>query len=170
MGREEEERGKGDVLGRRLCKRQFKTSDDDESLRKCNKNISWCLDPHMYALLGRIIDVILQHARIHHAYANQHEPSENAADGVEVDLHFSEPGVHDEVEKGDEDDERDGVEVLQQVVGRAMECHFAGLRDQVVPDLDPADKVEGEEEEDLVTCVSEDELQRGRGYDVPCSS
>jgi hypothetical protein len=38
---------------------------------------------------------------------------------------------------------------LQEVVGGAVEGHFAGLRDEVVPDLDPADEVEGEEEEDL---------------------
>jgi hypothetical protein len=53
------------------------------------------------------------------------------------------------IEKGNEDDEGDGVEVLQEVVGGAVEGHFAGLRDEVVPDLDPADEVEGEEEEDL---------------------
>jgi hypothetical protein len=38
---------------------------------------------------------------------------------------------------------------LQEVVGRAVQCHGPGLRDEVVPDLDPADEVEGEEEEDL---------------------
>ena len=30
-----------------------------------------------------------------------------------------------------------------------MQCHISSLRDEIVPNLDPADKVEGEEEEEL---------------------
>lgn len=53
------------------------------------------------------------------------------------------------IEEGNEDDESDWVEVLEEIVGCAVECHFACLRDEVVPDLDPAYEVEGEEKEDL---------------------
>jgi mono/diheme cytochrome c family protein len=92
---------------------------------------------------------MLQHARIHHGNRNQDKSGEDAADGIEVDFHFSQPGVDDEVEEGNEDDQGNRIEVLQEVVGRAVQCHGPGLRDEVVPDLDPADEVEGEEEEDL---------------------
>ena len=45
------------------------------------------------------------------------------------------------IEEWDEDDESDWVEILQKIVGGAMECHFTGLGDKVVPDLDPANEV-----------------------------
>lgn len=53
------------------------------------------------------------------------------------------------IEEWDEDDESDWVEILQKIVGGAMECHFTGLGDKVVPDLDPANEVEWKEEKDL---------------------
>ena len=50
----------------------------------------------------------------------------------------------------DECKHEDCRQVLHQVVGRAAEIHLAGLGDQVVEDLSPADREEGEEEEVLV--------------------
>lgn len=49
------------------------------------------------------------------------------------------------IKEGDEYNEGDGVEVLQEVVGGAMQGHFPRLRDEVVPYLYPAYKVEREE-------------------------
>ena len=54
------------------------------------------------------------------------------------------------IKKGNERKHEDCRQVLHQVVGRASEIHLAGLRDQVVEDLSPADCEEGEEEEVLV--------------------
>ena len=53
------------------------------------------------------------------------------------------------IEERDEYYEGNRVKVLQKVVGSSVQRHFTSLRDQVVPDLDPADEVEWEEEEDL---------------------
>lgn len=54
------------------------------------------------------------------------------------------------VKKGDEDYEGDWIEVLEKVVGGAVQSHIAGLRDEVVPDLNPADEVEREKEKYLI--------------------
>ncbi|SRR5690625_4486537 len=62
------------------------------------------------------------------------------------------------VKERDEDAERDGVEILQQVVWRSVQSHLAGLRDEIVPHLVPADEVERKEQEHL-TLVRIDRLR-----------
>jgi hypothetical protein len=66
----------------------------------------------MNALLGADVDIVLQHARIHHTYAYEHKTSEDAADGIEVNLEFAQSRIDDKIQEGDENDQSDGVEVL----------------------------------------------------------
>lgn len=73
------------------------------------------------------------------------------------------------VKERDEYDERDRVKVLQKVVGSAVQCHFTGLGDKVIPDLNPADEVEWEEEKDLNWNVSIQNRPQV-GCHRPCSS
>ena len=65
-----------------------------------------------------------------------------------MDLHLSEPGPEEEVANRDQDDEREGVEVREDVVGEPIELHDGGLRDQVVVQLVVGEPVEGEPKED----------------------
>lgn len=49
------------------------------------------------------------------------------------------------VKKWDEDTQGDRVKVLQEIVRRSMQRHLSSLRDKIVPNLDPANKIEWEE-------------------------
>lgn len=73
------------------------------------------------------------------------------------------------VKERDEYDESDRVKILQKVVGSAVQCHFTGLGDKVIPDLDPTHEVEREEEKDLDRKVG---IQCNLQVDcyIPCSS
>ena len=53
------------------------------------------------------------------------------------------------IKEWDEDDQSNGIEVLQKVVWGAVQRHRSSLRDQIVPDLNPADEVQREEKEEL---------------------
>ena len=65
-----------------------------------------------------------------------------------MDSHFAEGGVDEQVHDGDKDDQSDGIDVLQEIVGDAVQLHFRGLRDEIVEHLVVADPVDGEEDED----------------------
>jgi hypothetical protein len=54
------------------------------------------------------------------------------------------------IKKGNERKHEDCRQVLHQVVWRVPKIHLAGLGDQVVENLSPADGEEGEEEEVLI--------------------
>jgi hypothetical protein len=41
------------------------------------------------------------------------------------------------------------IKILQQIVWSAVQRHGPGLRDEIVPDLDPAHEVERQEQEEL---------------------
>ena len=76
------------------------------------------------------------------------EAEGDAADWFERDTPFAQERVDDAVDKWDEDDDGDGVEVLHQIVWDAVAGHLARLRDEVVAELavaDPVDWVDGED-------------------------
>jgi hypothetical protein len=54
------------------------------------------------------------------------------------------------VEEWNENDERDGVQVLEKIIWRSVQRHLAGLGDEIVPYLNPAYEVERKEQEDLM--------------------
>jgi hypothetical protein len=110
---------------------------------------------------------VLEDAGVDHAERGAEEAEGDAADGVEVDVGFSEGGIDDDfcfvsmlfesnrrevltIEKRDERKHKDCRQVLHQVVRRVPKIHLACLGDQVVEDLSPADGEEGEEEEVLI--------------------
>jgi hypothetical protein len=61
--------------------------------------------------------------------------------------HFCAPMLHTRltVKKRNEDDQGNRIKILKQIVWSAVQRHSPGLRDEVVPDLDPADEVEWQE-------------------------
>ena len=83
------------VLLWRLCEGQFQPCNDDECLRERDENIRRRLNPYVYALCRRVIDVVLQYARIYHGDRDQEEPSKNARDGIEIDFELAQCGVDD---------------------------------------------------------------------------
>lgn len=70
-----------------------------------------------------------------HGEGGEHEAKGHALDGSEADVGFAEGRVQEVVHDGDEDDEGDGVEVGDDVVGDAVALHGGGLRGEVVVHL-----------------------------------
>jgi len=71
---------------------------------------------------------------------------------IHKSVHYSNvsvPGKRLTVKKRDEDDQGDRIEVLKQIIWSAVERHGSGLRDEIVPDLDPAHEVKRQEQEEL---------------------
>jgi hypothetical protein len=85
---------------------------------------------------------------ISHSCRCKHKAEEDTSDGAEVDSESAESGVDEQVHDGDKDNQRDGIDVLQEIVGDAVQLHFRGLRDKIVEHLVVADPVDGEEDED----------------------
>lgn len=50
------------------------------------------------------------------------------------------------IQQRDKDNQGNRVEVLQEIVRCSVQGHLAGLRDEIIPDLSPADEVEWKEE------------------------
>lgn len=69
-------------------------------------------------------------------------------DRGEADAALAEEGVDEAIADGDEDDEGEGVQVGEDVVGEAVEFHDGGLGGQVVVELVVRDPVEGVPQED----------------------
>jgi hypothetical protein len=79
-----------------LGKCQLESRDDNERFGKRDKDIRRSLDPHMYAPGRRDVDIMLQHAGVYHGHRGEHEASEDAGDGVEVDFQLAEAGVDED--------------------------------------------------------------------------
>lgn len=103
----------------------------------------------MDALWGRVVDVMLEHSCVHHGDRSHDETSSHLQDWTEVDLVLAKQWIYHEVKKRDEDDQGDRIEVLKQIIWSAVERHGSGLRDEIVPDLDPAHEVKRQEQEEL---------------------
>jgi len=69
-------------------------------------------------------------------------------DRGEVDAASAEEGVDDAIADGDKDDEGEGIQVGEDVVGDAVELHDGGLGGQVVVELVVGDPVEGVPQKD----------------------
>lgn len=103
----------------------------------------------MFTAGAHRVDVMLDNARRDHGERGQGESSGDLLNGREVDAHLPEPRVYNEVHDRDDDDDEDGVELGDDVVGCAAEVHGVGLRDEVVCHLVVGEPVEGVPEENL---------------------
>lgn len=61
-------------------------------------------------------------------------------------------GLRLTVKEWDKNAQSNGVQVLQKIIGRPVQRHRSRLGDEIVPNLDPADKVKWEEKKHLNTC------------------
>ena len=75
---------------------------------------------------AHLVDVVLKDTCIDHRNTDNDEASRDALDGAEVDALPAQEGVDVVVEDGDEDDDRDGVQVLDQIVRSAVDRHSGG--------------------------------------------
>ena len=139
------------VLGG-LCERVLEASHGCEDLGETHEDVGHGLDPdvergadlvavgvlaavHVLAADGGVVDVVLDDGCGDHCEGGEHEAEEHALDGGELDALLAEEGVEEVVDDGDEDDEGDGVEVSDDVVGDAVEGHGRGLGHEVVVHL-----------------------------------
>jgi len=97
----------------------------------------------------RIVDELLENGGVQHGKSGDEETGVDALDRGEVDSHLPESGVDDLVEDGDENDDGDGVQVLNQVVGGSVQGHAGSDGAQITIDLGVAQPEEGEPTEHL---------------------
>lgn len=103
-----------------------------------------------HVVVGRAdVDLVLDDGGKGHGERREDEPPRDTGDGVHGEAALAEEGVDDLVEDGDEDDDDDRVNVLQLVIGHAVQLHLARLRDEVGVELVVDDPVDRVEEEDL---------------------
>jgi len=131
----------------------LETGDRGEDLGETNKHVGDGLHPdsdgglffarvHVFAARALLIDVVLDDCGGNHGEGSHGESDGHALDGGEADAGLAEGGVEEIVDNGDEDDEGDGVEIGDDIVGNTAEFHGGGLRRQVVVHLVVGDPIE----------------------------
>lgn len=133
------------VLGG-LGEGELQTGNRCENLGETDEHVRNGLRPHvdgresvarvhvLAALAGRI-DVVLDDSGADHGEGREQETECDTLDGRELDAGLAKCGVEEVVDNGDEDDERDGVQVGDDVVGDTVTLHGGGLGGQVVVHL-----------------------------------
>jgi hypothetical protein len=74
---------------------------------------------------------VLHNGGVSHAYRGEAEADSNAHNRSQLDASFAENWVDDAVEERGEDQDRDRVEVLHEIVRHAVALHLSGLRNKV---------------------------------------
>lgn len=96
-----------------------------------------------------LIDVVLHDGGGNHGEGGDDETSCHTLDGGEGDADLAETGVEKVIDEGDHDDDGDGVEVLDNIVGDTVELQGGGLGGEVTGHLIVGEEEDREEEEDL---------------------
>lgn len=133
------------VLGG-LCKGEFETRDRGEDFRETNQDVGHGLHPYVdgRGLVARVhelaagtalVDVVLDDGGRDHGQGPEDEAKGHALDGRKVNVCLAQGGVQEVVDNRDEDDERDGVQVGDDVVGYTVQRHSGSLGDEVVVHL-----------------------------------
>lgn len=89
----------------------------------------------VFAAGAELVDIVLGDGGDDHAGAGDDETSSDTLQWGEVESHAAETGVDEAVEDGDEDDQGEGVEVVNDIVGHTIEFHGCGLGGEVVQHL-----------------------------------
>lgn len=116
----------------------FERGDGCHDFREADQHVRHGLHPHIdrgWARAVRIsgvvaagrepVDVHLNDARGDHGHTGQREPKSDTLDRCKVDAGLAERWVNDEVHQWDKDDDTDGIEVLDNVVGDAVQFQDA---------------------------------------------
>lgn len=95
------------------------------------------------------VDVLLHYSRRYHGRRAEEETNRHTLDRGKGEAQLAEGGVDDMVKDGNHDDDRDGVEVLDNVVRDTVALQGRGLRSQVSGHLVIGQVEQRQEEEDL---------------------
>lgn len=98
---------------------------------------------------SRAVDDVLNNGGVCEADGSEEETNGDAGNRLELDLELAEDGVDNHVQNRDEDNNRDGVEVLHQIVGHAVALHLTSLGNEVARELGVAHPEDGVEGKDL---------------------
>lgn len=96
-----------------------------------------------------LVDVVLHDSGGNHGKRGNEETSGHTLDGGESDANLAETGVQEVVDEGNHDDNGDGVQVLDNVVGDTVKLHGTSLDGQITSHLVVGQEEDGQEEEDL---------------------
>lgn len=135
--------------------------DVGEDLRDTDQDVGETLSPDVdggrvtvftvgvVAAGAHLVDVVLHDGRGNHGQGGDDETSCHTLDGGEGDAKLAETGVQKVVDEGNHDDDGDGVQVLDDIVGNSVKLHGGGLGGQVTGHLVVGEEEDGQEEEDL---------------------
>ena len=174
---EGESLNKGSHVARGFGESVFERRDASEDLRDGDENISTGLSPDIdvdcWASHGTVaaersgeetrgvvpahrflVDVVLDDGCPDHGQSAGVETCSDFLDGAEVDLHLSQDRVEPEIADWDEDDECEGIEVGEDVIGETVQGHNSGLRGKVVVQLVVGDPVKWIPQENGTSCES----------------
>ena len=133
------------VLGG-FCKGKLESSNRCEDLGESDENVRNGLGPdvkwgwvvaavHVLSAGALGIDVVLDNGSGDHGERRKDETESDTLDRSEANVCLAESGVEEVVYDRDEDDERDGVKVGDDIVGDTVTCHCGSLRGKVVVHL-----------------------------------
>lgn len=144
-----------------VCEGEFETGDGGKDLRDGDEEVGEDLPGDRDIVGGLVlvaegafvvgagdVDFVLDDCCPGHGEGAEEKAEGDADDGLELPAHATETGVDDLIENRDEDDQDDGINVVDDVVGDSVEEHGSGLGGQVGSDLVVDHPVEGEEQED----------------------
>jgi hypothetical protein len=153
--------------GRRLGVGVLETGDGCENLGNTNEHVraglsgnvdvvavdhavdlsSWA--ERVVVARSGLVDEVLDNGGVDHGQRCNPETADDTVDRGKGDLVFAECRHEDLIDERQENDDSNGVEVLHQIVGNAVESHLSTLGDEVVGELSVDDPVDGVEAEDL---------------------
>lgn len=142
----------------------FKKSDGSEDLRESNESVRTDLTPNVDRSgpgvtslintgVGRVstrahsVNVELSDGGPDHGQSSEEESSGNPLNRGESDVPSTQEGVDDQVEDRNEDDKRDRVDVVDDIVRHVVQLHDGSLGGQVSGHLVVSQPVDGVEQE-----------------------
>jgi hypothetical protein len=135
-----------------LAESVFQASNARKDLAESNQAVRHSLDPHVdgsnardvvvHDLVDELswasrcpIDIVLDDRGRDHRKRSDAETPCDSLNGSEVDFRLAERRIDEEVHDWDEDDQGEGVQIVDQVVWHAVQLHGGRLRCEVVRHL-----------------------------------
>lgn len=98
---------------------------------------------------AHLVDVVLHDSGGNHGQGSEHETESHTLDGSEGNADLAQQRVQNVINDGNHDDDGDGVQVLNDVVGDTVTLKSSSLHGQVAGHLVVGQEEDGQEEEDL---------------------
>jgi hypothetical protein len=131
--------------------------DGSENLRDGNEHVDTSNGPDgdgglvvlvvSLVVIGGLVDVVLEDGGPDHGEGTDDETSSDLLDGSETDTTLAEHRVHQRIHDGDNDDDGDGVQVGENVVGDTTQLHGSAHLCQVGVNLAVGQPEDGNPEE-----------------------